>query len=275
MANPARHKKPVAISCGLHAVQAALVRYVELLDSTDQPAHTFELYVDQTRHSARLQEIIDLAAAHHINLIRCRRQTLDELTLNARHQGVAARSGVYRYRQPEQLWQLVLQAESPPLLLLLDRIQDPHNLGACLRSAEGAGVSAVILPKDGCCQVNQTVSKVAAGAAERVPVVQIVNLVQCIQKLQQLGVWITGASEAAEKTIYQLDLTVATGIVIGAEGRGLRPRTQQHCDQLGSIPMQGRLSSLNASVATGVILFEALRQRQAAGRIIGAGVQSG
>lgn len=148
-----------------------------------------------------------------------------------------------------------------PLLLILDQIQDPHNLGACLRSAEGAGVNAVILPKDSSAPVSEVVRRVAAGAADRVPIFYVTNLARTMDALKEKGVWMTGTADEADNVVYQTNLTGSTAIVMGAEGKGLRRLTRERCDNLVSIPMSGKTSSLNVSVATGVVLFEVVRQR--------------
>jgi 23S rRNA (guanosine2251-2'-O)-methyltransferase len=149
-----------------------------------------------------------------------------------------------------------------PLLLILDSIQDPHNLGACLRTADAAGVDAVIIPKDRTVSITETVRKIACGAAENIMFVQVVNLASFMTKLKNAGIWIIGTSDRAEQSIYELDMTVPAAIVIGAEGTGMRRLTADKCDFLGSIPMKGKVECLNASVATGVVLFEAVRQRE-------------
>ncbi|MBN1863429.1 MAG: 23S rRNA (guanosine(2251)-2'-O)-methyltransferase RlmB [Victivallales bacterium] len=154
-----------------------------------------------------------------------------------------------------------LPAMGNPLLLLLDGIQDPHNLGACLRSADAAGVDAVIVPKDRAVSLTETVRKIACGAAESVMFVQVTNLADMMLKLKDRGIWLTGTSDKAEKSIYETSFSGPSGIVVGAEGSGIRRLTADRCDYLASIPMMGKVSCLNASVATGVVLFEALRQR--------------
>ena len=153
-------------------------------------------------------------------------------------------------------------AEGKALLLVLDGVQDPHNLGACLRSAAGAGVTAVVIPKDKSVGVNATVRKTSAGAADRIPVVQVTNLSRCLRDLQQLGVWIYGLAGEAEASLYSLDLRGNVALVLGGEADGLRRLTREHCDGLVKIPMPGEIESLNVSVAAGVTLFEAVRQRQ-------------
>ncbi len=151
----------------------------------------------------------------------------------------------------------------PALLLILDQVQDPHNLGACIRSAAGAAVDAVIVPKHGACPITASVTRVAAGAVGRVPVFYVANLARTMHDLQQRGVWITGGDADAAHTLYEVDLQVDTAIVIGAEGGGLRRLTRQHCDQLARIPLAlaANVSSLNVSVAAALFLFEAVRQR--------------
>lgn len=161
----------------------------------------------------------------------------------------------------DQLFGLIESAKTEPLLLLLDSVQDPHNLGACLRTAECAGVTAVITPKDRTAPMTETVSRVACGAAERVPLIRVVNLVRFMAELKELGFWLIGTSDKAEKSIYSLDLKGKIGLVMGSEGSGLRRLSAEKCDFLARIPMLGELSSLNLSVATGICLFEAVRQR--------------
>lgn len=163
----------------------------------------------------------------------------------------------------EELFSRVDGSDDDPLLLLLDSVQDPHNLGACLRSAEGAGVLAVVTAKDRTSPLTETVSRVACGAAERVPLVRVVNLARFMISLKELGFWLVGTTDKADKSIYSLDLTGRMALVMGSEGTGLRRLTAEKCDFLAQIPMQGDLSSLNLSVATGVCLFEAVRQRKA------------
>jgi len=153
------------------------------------------------------------------------------------------------------------QAEAAPLFLVLDGVTDPHNLGACLRTADAAGVAAVIAPKDKSAPLNATVAKVACGAAEVVPYIQVTNLARTLQLLKQHGIWITGTAGEADQSVYQADLTGPQAIVMGAEGKGMRRLTREQCDQLVNIPMAGEVSSLNVSVATGVCLFEVVRQQ--------------
>lgn len=159
----------------------------------------------------------------------------------------------------------LLEEKTAPLVLVLDCIQDPHNLGACLRTADAAGVDAVILPKDKSAPITETVRRVACGAAERVPIVRVTNLARAMEKLKELGVWLVGTADEATQSIYDIDLKGPIGIVMGAEGAGMRRLTSERCDFLTRVPMFGKVECLNVSVATGVCLFEAVRQRHGLG----------
>lgn len=249
------------IVCGFHAVEAWLAR---------EPAAVAAVVVDRRRRDGRGARLQREAARVGVAVRRAERAELDELARGVKHQGVVARvrrataGGPGPSGQTGQagLNRLLDGLDGPPLLLILDRIQDPHNLGACLRTADGAGADAVLLPKDGACPVTPAVTRVAAGAAGRLPVFRVSNLARAMQGLQQRGIWITGGDAAAGRTLYEVDLGAAAAIVVGAEGRGLRRLTRQHCDQLARIPLAGSVSSLNVSVAAGVFLFEAIRQRR-------------
>lgn len=242
------------IICGLHAVNAALSR----------SSGVVVLWVDRNRSDRRMRELLDFADKQAINIKQGDARLLDKKSNGVRHQGVVAEIKLAAQQDENALMQLLehLDAAAPPLLLVLDQVQDPHNLGACLRTAEGAGVDAVILPKDGAAPVNQTVRRVAAGAVETIPVFYVTNLSRSLNKLRQAGIWITGTIDQANTAVYDVDLSAPTAIVMGAESSGLRSLTRKHCDQLVSIPMAGAVSSLNVSVATGVVLFEAVRQRK-------------
>lgn len=163
-------------------------------------------------------------------------------------------------RPEEDLYEIV-KGQAEPLILILDGIQDPHNLGACLRSADAAGVHAVVSPKDRAATITDTVRHIACGAAEKIPFIQVTNLARCLEKLKALGVWLVGTADAADRTIYDVDLNGPIGIIVGAEGPGMRRLTAENCDFLVQIPMSGTVPCLNVSVATGVCLFEAVRQR--------------
>jgi len=238
--------------CGFHSVTSILKR-----NSSD----INRLWVDRSRHDHRLKELISLAEKAGIKVERVDQKYLDKISHGVRHQGVVADAKIGQQEGENSLFKL-LEGLKQPFLLVLDQVQDPHNLGACLRTAEGAGIDAVILPKDGAAPVNETVRRVAAGAAERIPVFYVTNLARCLNKLQQQGVWITGCADESAKLLFESDLTGNVAVVMGAEGRGLRNLTREHCDQIISIPMAGTVSSLNVSVATGVVLYEAVRQRK-------------
>jgi len=249
------------IVCGFHAVEAWLAR---------EPAAVVEVVVDRRRRDGRGARLQREVARAGVAVRLAVRAELDELARAVKHQGVVARvrraapGGPDPSAQTGQagLNRLLDGLDGPPLLLILDRIQDPHNLGACLRTADGAGADAVVLPKGGACPVTPAVTRVAAGAAGRLPVFRVSNLARTMENLQQRGIWITGGDAAAGRTLYEVDLGAAAAIVVGAEGCGLRRLTRQHCDQLARIPLAGSVSSLNVSVAAGVFLFEALRQRR-------------
>jgi 23S rRNA (guanosine2251-2'-O)-methyltransferase len=208
-----------------------------------------------------VQTLVELASQARVSVGQCERREMD-VWVEGVHQGVVADV------TPSQVWgeamleELLDRAEGVPLLLVLDGVTDPHNLGACLRTADAAGALAVIVPKDKSATLNATVRKVACGAAEVIPLVAVTNLARSLEKLQQRGLWVVGTAGEAEQELYQQDLTGPTVLIMGAEGKGMRRLTREHCDYLVKLPMAGSVSSLNVSVATGVCLFEALRQRQ-------------
>ncbi|MGI9317869.1 MAG: 23S rRNA (guanosine(2251)-2'-O)-methyltransferase RlmB [bacterium] len=241
------------IVCGFHAVGSAIRR---------APADVMRLWVDKDRHDQRLTRLVDEAKNCGISAHRTDKVALDQKAAGLRHQGVLAELSTHEISSETDLYDFLESVQHHPLVLVLDQIQDPHNLGACLRTAEGAGVDAVVLPKDGAAPVNQTVRRVAAGAADRVPVYYVVNLARCLEFLKQAGFWIFGAADGGATQLYDLAFTGSTAIVMGAEGKGLRRLTREHCDQIVRIPMSGTVSSLNVSVATGVMLFEVVRQRK-------------
>ncbi|TCO76978.1 23S rRNA Gm-2251 2'-O-methyltransferase [Plasticicumulans lactativorans] len=240
---------------GLHAVSAVLRHEPERIES---------LWVDRKRHDQRLREVLELAAARGLAVQPAGATELDRLANGARHQGVVARchAAAARACDEDALFALLDGLAVPPLLLVLDGVQDPHNLGACLRSAEAAGVHAVIAPKDAAAGLTPTVRKVACGAAERVPFVQVTNLARTLREFKARGLWLVGAAGEADACLFDLDLRGPLAIVLGAEEKGLRRLTREACDYLGRIPMSGGAESLNVSVATGVFLFEAVRQRR-------------
>ena len=226
------------------------------------PASVIEVYADPTRRDARMKQFLNRAAETGVRVIEADAARLTKLAGSAGHQGVAARvQALEGLRTLDELLDDLAEQGTVPLLLVLDGVTDPHNLGACLRVADGAGAHAVIAPKDHAAGINATVSKVASGAAETVPYFMVTNLARTLGELKERGIWVTGTSEDADKTLYQVDLTGPTALVLGAEGPGMRQLTRKTCDQLVQIPMKGAVESLNVSVASGVCLYEALRQR--------------
>lgn len=236
---------------GIHAVAALLAR---------APERIVELRVQEGRVDQRMQQLLAAAEAAGVTVERVPRAELDRQQ-EGRHQGVVARlAAQVEYRESDL--EVLLERAGTPFLLVLDGVTDPHNLGACLRSADAAGVTAVIAPKDKAAGLTPVVRKVACGAAETVPFVQVTNLARTLKQLQELGVWIVGAAGEAERSLYEQELTGPIALVMGAEGSGMRRLTKDCCDFLVNLPMAGSVSSLNVSVATGICLFEAVRQRR-------------
>jgi 23S rRNA (guanosine2251-2'-O)-methyltransferase len=223
------------------------------------PKSILELYVDATRRDARMRQFLQKAQEAGLRPIEADGLRLARLAGSAGHQGVVAR--VEALQATTSLDDLLAGLEGPPLLLVLDGVTDPHNLGACLRVADGAGAHAVIAPKDHAVGINATVAKVASGAAETVPYFMVTNLARTLGELKERSIWCLGLSDEATQTLYQSDLKAATALVLGAEGTGLRQLTRKTCDALVSIPMLGAVESLNVSVASGICLYEAVRQR--------------
>lgn len=242
---------------GLHAVQAAVSRDSDNIE---------QIYLEQERRDERARQLEKLAREAGLPVKRVKRRELDELTGGQRHQGVAAISRVRGPGDEASLAQILDRLEEPPFLLILDGVQDPHNLGACLRTADAAGVHAVIAPKDRACGLTSTVRKVASGAAETVPFIQVTNLARTLRSLKEQGIWLVGTDLEGQQSLYETSLGGPLGLVMGAEGSGLRRLTREHCDQLVRLPMLGTVQSLNVSVTTGICLYEALRQRSAATR---------
>lgn len=237
---------------GLHPIVALL---------RDAPERIKQLFVQAERQDARLQEILMLAKQAKIPVQNTSRASLNQLAAGGLHQGVVAHLASGSRYSERDLFQLLDTLQEPPFLLVLDGVQDPHNLGACLRSANAAGVHAVIVPKDKSVSLTPAVYKAASGAADVTPLFSVTNLARTLGELKERGIWIYGASDSAEKSLYSTDLRGALACVLGAEGEGLRHLTRETCDLLFSIPMAGSVSSLNVSVAAGVCLFEAVRQR--------------
>ena len=223
------------------------------------PKSVIELHVEANRRDARMRSFVDRAREANIKIVETDGERLDKLAGTSRHQGVVAR--VEFVAMPHSLDEVVESIEGPPLLLILDGVTDPHNLGACLRVADGAGAHAIVAPKDHAVGVNATVAKVASGAAETVPYIMVTNLARTLNELKDFDIRIIGTSDDAEQDLYDLDLTGPVAFVLGSEGDGMRQLTRKTCDQLVRIPMAGAVESLNVSVAAGVCLFEALRQR--------------
>ena len=234
---------------GFHAVLARL---------RADPASVLEIFLDETRNDARGKDLAAAAERAKVRLMRVPTKRLDGFYGGGRHQGVVARVEVKRasYSLDE-----LLESIEKPLLLVLDGVTDPHNLGACLRVANAAGAHAVIAPKDRACGITPAVSKVASGAAEATPYLMVTNLARTISDLKQKNIWIVGADERAEKTLYETDLPDSIAWVLGAEGEGMRRLTRESCDLLARIPMKGDVESLNVSVSAGVCLFESVRRR--------------
>jgi 23S rRNA (guanosine2251-2'-O)-methyltransferase len=223
------------------------------------PQSIVEIYFEPTRRDSRMRQFLERVREAGVRLIEADGLRLSKLAGSHGHQGVAARVAVLP--QITSLDDLLDQITEPPLLLVLDGITDPHNLGACLRVADGAGAHAVIAPKDHAAGINATVAKVASGAAETMPYFMVTNLARTLGELKERNIWCIGTSDDAPKTLYQVDLKTPTALVLGAEGDGMRQLTRKTCDELISIPMHGAVESLNVSVASGVCLYEALRQR--------------
>jgi 23S rRNA (guanosine2251-2'-O)-methyltransferase len=237
---------------GLHAVEAVL----------RAPGRVRELWLDAARRDQRMRELAARAEQEKVRVQWVGKEKLDELAgEEARHQGAVARVRPSQPLSESGLEDLLVQLTAPPFFLVLDGVTDPHNLGACLRTADGAGVHAVITPRDRAVGLNPTVRKVASGAAETVPLIQVTNLARTLRTLQEAGVFIVGTAGEAEQELYQANLTGPLALVMGAEGKGMRRLTRDHCDLLVRLPMRGGVESLNVSVATGVCLYEALRQR--------------
>ena len=241
-----------AVIFGLHAVRTLLQQ---------RPERAALLLLQKGRDDARVQELVQLAQAKSIKTEFRDQKELDRLSGSERHQGACLQIRSVGVLGEGALDDLLDAMTTPPLLLVLDGVQDPHNLGACMRTADAAGVAALIVPKDRAAGLSATVRKVASGAAESMPLIQVTNLARTLRWLKERDIWIVGTDDQAEHSMYAAKLTGPLAIVLGAEGTGLRRLTREGCDALVSIPMRGVVESLNVSVATGVLLYEALRQR--------------
>ncbi|HXM82752.1 MAG TPA: 23S rRNA (guanosine(2251)-2'-O)-methyltransferase RlmB [Burkholderiales bacterium] len=237
---------------GFHAVLARL---------RADPGSVLEIFLDETRNDARGKDLVAAAQRAKVRLMRVPTKRLDGFYGGGRHQGVVARVEVKSLA--DSLDDLLDELQEQPLLLVLDGVTDPHNLGACLRVANAAGAHAVIAPKDRAAGITPSVSKVASGAAEATPYLMVTNLARTLAELKERNIWIVGADERAEKTLYESNIPEAVAWVLGAEGEGMRRLTRESCDLLVRIPMRGEVESLNVSVAAGVVLFESARRRAA------------
>jgi 23S rRNA (guanosine2251-2'-O)-methyltransferase len=236
---------------GIHAVTTLLNR---------DPERVKRLFIVQGRVDQKVEKILTLAHQSGVHVETISKHRLDE-RVDGVHQGVLAEAKPLPILGDKELFKLMDEVTQAPLLLVLDGVTDPHNLGACLRTADAAGVAAVIAPRDKSAPLNATAIKVACGAADAVPYFQVTNLSRTLNQLQERGVWVVGTAGEAQGSIYQTDLTGPLALVMGAEGKGMRRLTREQCDLLIKIPMAGEVSSLNVSVATGVTLFEIVRQR--------------
>jgi 23S rRNA (guanosine2251-2'-O)-methyltransferase len=237
---------------GFHAVTARIRHEASSVE---------EIYVEAARHDRRMHDLLKAAQEAGIRIIQADEQRLSSMVGTRRHQGVVAKAGELSLAR--NLDELLDAIDGPPLLLILDGITDPHNLGACLRVADGAGAHAVIAPKDRAVGLNATAAKVASGAAETVPYITVTNLARTMRELKERDVWLIGTCEDAGKGLYDADFKGGSALVMGSEGEGMRRLTRETCDVLISIPMFGAVESLNVSVASGVCLYEARRQRLA------------
>ncbi|MGE0113896.1 MAG: 23S rRNA (guanosine(2251)-2'-O)-methyltransferase RlmB [Steroidobacteraceae bacterium] len=241
---------------GLHAVRTLLQRHADKVG---------QLLLVRGREDARISEVMKLAREHQLKIEFRSSQELDQLANGERHQGVIVKLQKVENLGEGALDELLDQAGAAPFILVLDGVTDPHNLGACLRTADAAGVHAVIVPRDRAAGLSPVVRKVAAGAAETVPLIQVVNLARTLRWLKERGLWIVGTDDQAPTALHSAKLNGPLAVVMGAEGDGMRRLTKEHCDLLVNIPMLGVVESLNVSVATGVMLYEVVRQRAATG----------
>jgi len=236
---------------GIHALESVIER---------EPERLIEVFVLKGKDEKSVHNIVTQARRFGASIQFCQRKTLDDMVDSVQHQGIVAKVKPGKVYNENDLAKIV-EAHNQPFLLILDGVTDPHNLGACLRTADGAGVHAVIVPKDNSASLTPVVRKVACGAAEVIPLIQVTNLARTLRDLQALGVWIVGTAGEAEKNIYECKLNGPMALVMGAEDKGMRRLTREHCDELIKLPMAGSVSSLNVSVATGVCLYEIVRQR--------------
>ena len=238
---------------GLHAAQSALMY---------SPQKISRAWVDSERHDKRLETLLETLSTLDISIEKVERKKLDKLADGMNHQGVVLEVALPEELSENDLKVAVEHLSENALFLVLDNVQDPHNLGACLRTADATGVHGIIITKDNAVGITPTVCKVASGAAETVPVYVVTNLARTLRWLKTEGVWVVGTTGEAQSTLFKSDFTVPMALVIGAEEKGMRRLTREQCDFLVKLPMLGTVESLNLSVATGVLLYEVLRQRQ-------------
>lgn len=236
---------------GFHAVEAAI-----------KENQAIEVVIDPSRKDKRMQDLHTLMGEYNIRPQRLDAEKIEALVQDGRHQGVIAKIEVKAPENEEFLYQLLDKLEHHPFLLILDEVQDPHNVGACLRSAEAFGIDAVIVPKDNACSLTPIVRKVSSGSSERVPFIEVTNLSRMLEKIKARGIWVSGLAGGGDGTIFTADFRGPLAIVMGSEGSGMRRLTEKNCDFIVKIPMEGEIESLNVSVATGVTLAEAYRQRK-------------
>lgn len=238
---------------GIHAVLTAI---------ENDAINIIRVHANTQKPNKRLAELLSVAKNKGIEILYADSRQLEKIAKTNKHQNVVVDYKVTTQYSENDLFDLLTKLDGPPLLLVLDGVTDPHNLGACLRTCEAAGVHAVIIPRDKSVGLTPTVRKVASGAAELVPLVQVTNLARTLQDLKDAGVWIVGTSDKATHDVFDQDFCMPTALVMGAEGTGMRRLTEKHCDMLIRLPMAGKISSLNISVATGVCLYESVRQRR-------------
>ena len=239
---------------GIHAVRTLLDKH---------PAKVAQVWLQSGRGDGRVDALATLAAKHSVKVEYRSTKELDQRANGERHQGAIAELRESGALGEGALDDILDRAGAHPLVLVLDGVQDPHNLGACLRTADAAGVACVIVPRDRAAGLSATVRKVASGAAETVPLIQVVNLSRTLKWLKERGLWLVGTDDEAKTPLYGAKFAGPLAVVMGAEGAGMRRLTREHCDLLVSIPMAGVVESLNVSVATGIVLYEAVRQRSA------------
>lgn len=238
--------------CGLHAVLAALKAHAQEIDG---------VWMSNERQDARMASVLAAANDAKIKVHRAPRAALDRMSDGVPHQGVIARRFSTPRPRHEDLGEFIAGISGTPLILVLDGVQDPHNLGACLRVADAAGAQAVVVPRDRAAPLSPVARRAAAGAAETIPLFQVTNLARTLDELKETGLWVIGTAAGAEQSVFQADLKGPVALVLGGEGAGMRRLTQERCDLLVRIPMLGAVESLNVSVASGICLFEAVRQR--------------